>query len=139
MKIKLLDAVAAENGVPTAGDIDAGHPLMGLSSTGLSHNVPLDDRPSLTLVSVAGSATLTVTVKIWVFVAVVSDWVPLGSHATAALRGVINEGNAIDEVQADKLRHSELVTGLDNYEAIYAQVTAIGGTDTAVDLYIHGR
>jgi len=139
MKIKLLDGATATNGVPTDGDATVGFPLAGLGFTGLSHDVPNDGVCGLTLESTAGSATMTVTVKIWVYAAAVGNWVPFGSHATAASRGLINEGNAIDEVAADLLRHTELITGLDNYERIYAEITAIGGTATAVDLYVHGR
>ena len=139
MKIKLLDGVTAANNPPTAGSATVGFPLTGLGTTGMSHNVPSDGVCALVLESTAGSGTMTVTVKIWVYSDAIADWMPYGTDSTAANRGVMNEANAIDEVVSDKLRHTELVAGLDNYERIYAEVTAIGGTATAVDLWLVGR
>jgi hypothetical protein len=139
MRIKLLDGVTATNGVPTAGDKTVGHPLTGLGFTGAGHSPPVDRVASVSLASTAGSGTMTVTVRLWVWVEAMSDWAPLGADATAANRGVLNDGNAIDEVDSDLLRHTELVTGLRNYSDVYAQVTAIGGTATAVDLWLHAR
>jgi len=139
VKLKLLDGATATNGVPTAGDVTVGFPLYGIGRTGKSHNVPADGVASLTAVSTAGSGTMTCQLRIWLWVDAITNWAPYGGHATAASRGLINLANAIDEVDANLLSHTELISGLNNYKRIYAQVAAIGGTDTAIDLWIHGR
>jgi hypothetical protein len=141
MMIPLLTAATAANSPPTAGDATVGFALEGLRAAagGGSANPPLDGVASLSLKSTAGSATMTVTIKIWVWINALAEWVPYGAHVTAATRGLMNGGNAIDEVVADKLLHTELITGLNNYARIYAEITAIGGTSTAVSLWLHGR
>ena len=138
MKIQLLSAATATNSAPTAGTATVGFPLKGAAFTGQAHGVPNAGEAALSLKSTAGSGTMTVTIKIWVWVDAMSEWVPLGSHATASLKGVINEGNAIGEVAANSLLHTELVSGLQHFGRIYAEITAIGGTSTAVDLWVHG-
>jgi hypothetical protein len=141
MRIKLLDGATATNGVPTEGSGTVGFSLHGLGQvgTGMSHNPPLDGVAALTLASTAGSGTMNCTVRIWLYSNVVSDWCPYGANATAASRGLINVTNSIDEVISDRLRHTELIAGLDNYDRIYAELTAINGTATAIDLWLHGR
>ena len=141
MKIQVLDGVIATNGVPTAGSATVGEPLKGIAFSGLSHNVPGDGQVAFVLKSVAGSATMTVSVKLWVYSNAVAEWVPYGTDATDDNKGLLNEGNAIAELTAvaNRLLHGELVNGLHNWDRVYAQVTAIGGTDTAVDAWLVGR
>ena len=139
MRIKLLDGATAVNGVPTAGDATVGFPLYGMGATGLSHNVPADGVCSLTAASTAGSGTMNCQLRIWLWVEAISDWAPYGGHATAASRGLINLTNSIDEVDTDILRHTELISGINNYKHIYGQLAAINGTSTAIDFWIHGR
>jgi len=143
MNIQLLDGATATNGVPTAGDKTAGFLLGGLGTAGGGKglNVPGDGQCAFILKSTAGSDTMTATVKLWVWSDAISEWAPYGTDSTAASKGILNEGNAIAEFSdvADRLLHVELVNGLVNFEAIYAQLTAIGGTDTAVDAYLVGR
>jgi hypothetical protein len=88
--------------------------------------------------STAGSAVMTVTLRLWVYSAL-TGWAPFGTHATGATRGVINGGAAIDEAESDLIRHAEIVTGLCAFERVYLQVSAIGGTDTAVSAYLLAR
>lgn len=60
-------------------------------------------------------------------------WVPLGTHVTGTSKGLINEASAVDESTSDNLEHCEVISNLDCFERLYLQVTAIGGTATAVD------
>jgi len=149
MKVQVLNGVTAANSPPTAGDGTVGFPLSGMgggtetsgvaTNPSRSYNVPLTGQCAFVLESTAGSATMTVTIKCWVYSNAVAEWMPYGGHVTAATRGLLNGGNAIDEVAANKLLHSELIAGLRNFDRIYFEVTAIGGTSTAVDAWLVGR
>ncbi len=139
MKIQLLSAATATNGVPTAATATAGFPLAGLAFTGLSHNVSGDNQSAIVLKSTAGSGTMTCTLKLWVYSNAVAEWMPYGTDSTDANKGLLNEGNAIGEVNSNSLIHAELVNGLHHFDYVYLEITAIGGTATAVDAYLIGR
>ena len=79
---------------------------------------------------------MTVTLRVWCYSPLTTVWHPLGSNATEATRGVLNGGNAIDEDGADTLVHAEPITGLGAFTRIYLEVTAIGGTNTAVSSWL---
>lgn len=138
MNIKLLSGATATSAVPTAAtDGFSLRPDRSDSTQKLGAGTFSD--AVLFLKSTAGSGTMTVTVKLWVYNDFAAAWAPLGTHATDATRGRINEGNAIGEVDTDSLRHTERVNALEHYDRVYAQVTAIGGTATAVDLWLLAR
>jgi hypothetical protein len=141
MSIKLLDEATATNGVPTTAVKTAGFALTGVGTAdGGRFNVPpLGGVSSISVRSTAGSGTMACTLRIWLWSDLLSDWAPYGADATAANRGLINATNSIDEVIANRILHTELVTGLSNYEAIYLQITAITGTATAISAWLHGR
>lgn len=142
MKIKLLDGVTATNGVPTAGSATVGFALKsGKDAGGVNRSIPPDGQCAIVVESTAGSGTMTATLKLWVYSDAVGEWVPLGTNATAADKGKLNEGNAIAEFAAvaDRLLHTELVNGLAHYERVYLEVVAIGGTGTAIDAWLIGR
>jgi hypothetical protein len=82
---------------------------------------------------------MTVTCKLWVYTSAIDDWMPAGTHATASSKGVINDGNAIGETQANRLQHCEILSNLRHFERAYLEVTAIGGTSTAVTAYLVNR
>ncbi len=93
------------------------------------------------LASTAGSATMTVTVKMWGRFrtsSTVAYWAPLGTHATAATKGILNEGNAIAETGTDSIRHAEVMEFIEGIERLYLEVTAIGGTNTAISAWLFG-
>jgi hypothetical protein len=133
VKIQLLEDATATNGVPTL--VTQGFSLRDFNIA------PADSlaTAAFALKSTAGSGTMTVTIRIWLWSPASEAWHPAGTSATAALRGVLNIGNAIDEMDTDLLSHMELVEGLRHFDRIYAQVVAIGGTATAVSLWLHAR
>lgn len=139
MKLKILSAATATNSAPSGNS--AGFPLRRgaagqAQGEGLADDV---DSAVLQVASTAGSGTMTVTLKLWGYSSVTGGWHPFGTHATDATRGIINEGNAIGEVATDLLRHAEMVAGLTAFERIYLEVTAIGGTATAVSAWLVAR
>ncbi len=125
-KYRLLNAATATNSAPS-GD-RAGIPIGGVL-----------DRGTIAVKSTAGSGTMTVTLKLWGYVAPLEAWVPLGTHATDATRGVLNQGVAIGEVVANSLEFAELVDGLSTFSRLYLEITAIGGTSTAVSAWLIPR
>lgn len=122
-QIQLLSAATATNGAPSAAT----------DGVALPH---LTDRSLLFLHSTAGSGTMTVTCKLWGYNGTLAKWYPLGTHATAATKGIINAGNAIDATAANTLRHCEEVTSLRRLTRVYLEITAIGGTETAVSAFL---
>jgi len=119
---KLLDEVTATNSAPTA------------ATDGVSlHN---NDEAILMVASTAGSGTMTVTVKLWAYSTAISEWMPLGIGPN---NGVINGGNALAESSADAIAHTEPIDGLFAFDRLYAEVTAIGGTATAISCWLRLR
>jgi hypothetical protein len=94
------------------------------------------DRALLFLFSVAGSGSMDVTCKLWGYHATLARWFPLGVHATAASKGLINAANAMGETGSDSIRHCEEITSLRGFARLYLEVTAINGTATAVAAYV---
>ena len=139
MQIQLLSGATATNSPPTAGSATAGFDLTGMGALGQSHRPERDTTSAIVVKSTAGSGTMTVTLRLWVYSSAISEWMPYGTHATAASKGVLNEANAIGEVNLNSIVHAELVNGLHHFDRVYLEVTAIGGTATAVDAYLIGR
>lgn len=133
--LQLLSAAIATNGVPsgaTAG-FDLKQRTPGRSSANRWQHYPTG---VILVKSSAGSGTMTVTLRVWCYSLVTAAWHPMGSSATESLRGVLNAQSAIDEDGADVLVHAEPITGLGAFARIYLEVTAIGGTSTAINAYL---
>lgn len=97
-------------------------------------------RAALRLISTAGSGTMTVTIRMWGWDPESTKWLPLSIGADSAegdtvnTSGWMNGGNAVVEVAANSLQHYETLEDLGHFARLYAQIVAIGGTATAVDL-----
>ncbi len=90
---------------------------------------------SVIVASTAGSDTMTVTLRLWGYSSAAASWSPVGV-GTAAGKGVLNAGAAIAETSADKIAHAEPLTLPTHFDRAYCQVTAIGGTATAVSVWL---
>ena len=130
--LKLLTAATATNSPPSGAT--AGKALSRVGDEG--NTWPGADRAMVLVASTAGSGTMTVTIKLWGYSPVSATWHPLGTNATAATKGIINEGNSIGETGTDTIAHAEIVQGLSAFSRVYAEVTASGGTATAVSLWL---
>lgn len=137
MHITLVSGATATSAAPSASTDGVDIRNGATSGSAGAYAVGLRDSDWATCLvrSTAGSGAMDVTVKLWgmhVEESGTAIWYPLGSNATDSLRGVLNQGNAIGEVSADSIRHSEIVQGLSSFRRIYAQITAINGTSTAI-------
>jgi hypothetical protein len=124
--IVILAPVTATNSPPSGASA-------GIATTEISNLfnfMPSD--AALLLYSTAGSGTMTATARLWGYHPSAADWFPIGTGA-AATKGQINAVSTLDETGADKIRHCELLAlaGLIG-SRLYIEITAIGGTSTAV-------
>jgi hypothetical protein len=134
--IKLLTAATATNGAPTAVTHGVSRKGAPGSTTNSPNGLAECDEAVILIKSTAGSAVMTGTFKLWGYSPLTEVWHPVGTHATAATKGVLNQGNAIAETGTDLVRHAELVQGIGVFTRFYLEITAIGGTDTAFDAYL---
>lgn len=93
--------------------------------------------------STAGSATMSVTLRLWEMFGTLASqtnglWSPPGVGADS-VKGLLNGGVAIGEVTADVIRHSEVISLGAHASRVYVEITAIGGTATAITVFLVGR
>lgn len=126
---ELLASVTAANSPPT------------LATDGLELNAIRDavnsipEVCSVAIVSTAGSGTMSCSARLWGYLPAASSWIPAGV-GTAAAKGMLNDGDSIGEVSADKIAHSEPVDLIAHFSRLYLEITAIAGTATAVTGYV---
>lgn len=141
MYVTLLTSATATNSAPTSATQG-----VLIKKVGEGRGLGGAQRGLLLLKSTAGSGTMTCTVKLWGYISAGSGdaaipaagWYPLGTSSTAANKGIINEASAIGETTADGIAHAEVVENLFCFRRLYAEITAIGGTSTAVSVFVHG-
>lgn len=127
--LRLLEGATATNSPPSGAS--AGIALTALDAFFSGNYAP--PRCAVVVRSTAGSATMTVTVRLWGYYAN-AVWVPFGTGADTT-KGTLNEGAAIGEGSvADTLTHTEILLFPALFDRVYAEVTAIGGTSTAVNV-----
>lgn len=125
--LSLLVAATATNSAPSGAS--AGVALTAFDVKGLGWSPRVG---SLRIWSSAGSGTMTATIRLWGYDSLIADWLPLGPGADAT-KGTINDGNALGETGANIIRHTEPVDLPCHFERLYVEVTAIGGTATAIN------
>lgn len=122
---RLLESRTTTNGAPSG----ASDGVEIATVTGAL--VPAPRYCDVTVYSTAGSGTMTATIKLWGYSVARSAWVVLGVGTS----GVLNAGAAIAETSSDSISYTEEVAGvLRGYSRLYAEVTAIGGTSTAISV-----
>lgn len=121
---RLLEGATATNSPPSGAS--AGRPLSDLTTEYFGANFEVLSLP-VEVVSTAGSATMTVTVDIWGYDSIEGVWFNLGR---------LNSGSAIAETGTDVIRYVEIMDNLFDWDRLYAEVVAIGGTNTAVNVNI---
>ena len=117
--ILILEAATATNSPPSGGSAGVAATVVD-TDWGAKYEA---DSAVVEAYSSAGSATMTFTIRLWGYDSIAAKWFPLG---------YLNSGSAIAELAADDIRHAEMVDDLFVWDRWYAEVTAIGGTGTAV-------
>lgn len=124
---QLLTAATAANSPPTA------------ATDGISLNdLKYADEAVILVVSTAGSGAMDVTVRMWGYESTSAEWSPLGIGGDAT-KGFLNGGVAMGETTSDQIAHSEIIVGLSGLDRLYAEITAINGTSTAVSSWVSAR
>lgn len=136
MPIRLLNSVTATSLPPSAAT--DGVPLNGARPSGGGYYNQVKDAAVLSLRSTAGSGTMEVMCRLWGWHPA-TLWTPMGIGDPVADRGLINDGVTVAEDGADTLVHSQPVSGLSACTRVYLQVTAIGGTGTAITAWLTER
>ena len=126
MSICLLASTIATNSPPTGAtdglSLDAVYRLFNF----------MPSEAGLLLYSTAGSGTMTCTARLWGYHPGPAAWFPLGTGADAT-KGTINAATATGESGTDVIRHCEPMALLGVAGSrLYLEITAIGGTETAV-------
>lgn len=132
--IRLLDAATATNSPPAT-----------YAGAGIDIGAILDERygthawPTscgLCVSTSAGSATMTATVKLWAGIlgigASQAGVYVAASPGGATGAGVLNGGAAFDEHASDIIHRLDIISLPRLARKMYAEITAIGGTSTAV-------
>ena len=95
---------------------------------------PLPEETAIRVRSRAGSGVMTCAyVRIWLADKASATMVPYGVGADAD-KGKLNNGAAFGETGANVIRHQELVPYLGTADGIMAELGALGGTATAIDV-----
>lgn len=131
--ITLLTAQTSTNNAPSGAA--AGTAVQGL---GTGSRIP--ETATIIVKSTAGSGELNCKLKIWGYIAdsSVAIWAPLGVSSTATNRGLLNEGNLIEEnaVSDNVLYHAEPISYLSCFDRIYCELVSINGTSTAISVMV---
>ena len=126
-KVELLASVTATNGAPSGASA-------GLEINALRGFGSIPSTVCIEVVSTAGSGTMTATYRVWGYGG--TNWFPLGTGGTGTTKGTLNSGSADTEVSADALRHVETLNYPGFFSRLYLEITAIGGTATAVTGFV---
>lgn len=131
-RIEILASVTAANSPPSGASA-------GISTDEIkaAFGGKIPDALTLQIVSTAGSGTMTCTAVWWGYAA--GAWGRPGVGATSSVKGLINEGNTIDEVSANQINHYEEIHYVAHFERVYLEIATIAGTATAVTGYLLGQ
>lgn len=132
--VRLLEAADATNSPPSsyaAAGVDIGAILDNLYGA-----KAWPTSCGLVIHTSAGSGTITATIKLWAGVLGIgtsgAGKYVAASPGSAALAGVLNGGAANDEHATDIVHRLDIIALPRLCQKMYAEVTAIGGTSTAV-------
>ncbi len=134
--VKLLEAVVAVNGQPSAAT--DGIPCYPTNRIVADDGVCFTASPaqdSSIFLKGTGTGAVTVTARLWGYLAALGEWVPVGTGSDGT-KGVLNAGAAFGAVKAGKVLHVEALLYGGHFDRLYLEVTAIGGTSTSVDAWV---
>jgi len=126
-KLTVLSAATATNSAPSGG-------AAGVATNSLAIGGNIADVCTVLAYSSAGSGTMTATIKMWGYAN--SIWCPMGTSSTDADKGKLNENNALGETSANAIAHAEPISYVGHFDRVYAEITAIGGSATAINVVL---
>lgn len=132
--IRILEGRTTTNGAPSsyANDgVDVGAILDSLYGT-----KAWPSSCDVAVYTTAGSGTVSATIKLWCgHPSLGSAGVYLAAGTgSSSVAGVLNGGLAFDEHAADVIGRVDTITNPGSFKKWYAEVTAISGTSTAVNV-----
>ena len=133
--IEILTAATEDNGPPSGTGVGiAVSDIVG--ETGAA-----PQSCSLELYGTASGGTLTTTLRIWGYSGPAGAWMPLGPGtggvaAGAGVSGILNQGQALDEIESNKLQHSEPLDLPGHFERIYLELLSTGGTSPSISAWL---
>ena len=122
--VEILASATAANNPPSGANA-------GIAMSTLRTHSPGLDTVRVAVASTAGSDTMTVTLRLWMYVG--STW--FVAKALNASSAAPHTAVAIPETGTDSIAYSEIVSGLKVATRLYLEIVAIAGTSTAVTGY----
>lgn len=122
--VEILASAIAANNAPSGASA-------GVSTNQLARFGRVPDKIRVGVKSTAGSGTMTVTLRTWLYAG--GAWFVAKPHATSS--AAPQTAVAIAETSSDAIQYSEVVTGVSSAARIYLEIVAIAGTNTAVTGY----
>lgn len=136
--ICVLAGVTATNGQPaTANDGVPGQAtnILAAADQGANYSGRAARESSLFVKAVGSGGTVACTIRLWGFLAALGEWVPVGTGADTT-KGIINAGTSMGATKTNKVLHAEPFYLAGHFDRLYAEVTAITGTGTAVEVWL---
>lgn len=122
--VELLASATAANGIPSAASAGIDCNLLRVSGK-------LPEKIRVGVKSTAGSDTMTVTLRLWLYAGGIWFRAKDLNASSAAPHTAV----AIPETSADAIQYSEVVDGINGAARLYLEIVAIAGTATAVTGY----
>lgn len=125
LAVELLASATATNGLPSGSS--------GIDANLLRIRNQTPERIRIGIKSTAGSATMTVTLRVWYRFGSTIGW--MVGKAIEASSATPQTAVAIGETTADAIAYTESVEYPSAADRVYLEIVAIGGTSTAVTGY----
>lgn len=141
--VRLVEGATAANGAPTGIPLPTPTAGRGFDLSALQSGFVIAGHAGVRIYSTAGSGTMSCSyARMWTYSLSSGLWTPAGV-GTAADKGKLNGGAALEETSADAIRHHELMLYPGASDGIYIELGVFGGTATAltveVDLPRHAQ
>lgn len=120
--VEILASATAANGIPSGSN--------GVETNALRERNRAPDRIRVGIKSTAGSAVMTVSLRVWFRFGATVGW--MVGKAIEASSATPQTAVAIAETTADAIAYTESVELPAAADRIYLEIVAIGGTATAV-------
>lgn len=94
------------------------------------------DKGTALVWNTAGSGTITVGVRMWGYYYGVNRWLIVPGSRGVATNGGLFDGNVFGEAGSDIIAYAEVLENITGCSRLYAELTFVGGTSTAVTVAV---